>query len=152
MRASSDAVYCEAWTGEVQSSEEVRVSSCACVDKFEGVSVCAYWNCEQRGLDMCSEGGLGWCNLGISLGVGGFFGSWGALLAAWAIFRLLHRARHPSYMRMYGCFVLLGFFWMTAWSIGVVVWGGVDGAIYAGIWWGGLILIDLLYACCTNCS
>lgn len=52
---------------------------------------------------------------------------------------------------MYVCFVLLGFLWMAVWSIGVVIWGGQDGAMYVGIWWGALIVIDLLYACCTNC-
>lgn len=152
VRASSLAEYCDAWTGVVTSTEVVRVSTCACVQPLDEVGVCLYWECERRGMKRCSRGGPGWCNLGVSIGVGGFFGSLGALLAAWAIFRLLHRARHPAHQGMYGRFVLFGFFWMAVWSIGVVIWGGRDAAMYVGIWWGVLIVVDLLYACCTNCS
>ena len=151
MKASSSDEYCDAWTGVVTSDDVISASSCACVQQLESVGVCLYWECERRGMTRCSHGGPGWCDIRVSIWVGGLFGSLGALLAAWAIFRLFHRARHPSHKGIYVCFVLLGFLWMAVWSIGVVIWGGQDGAMYVGIWWGALIVIDLLYACCTNC-
>ncbi len=43
--------------------------------------------------------------------------------------------------------VNLGLMWCVGWAVGVVIWGGEDGATYVGIMWGLPILVTLLYVC-----
>lgn len=143
VRESADAEYCEGWTGVAETSGEVTLSACECVDEWNSVAVCSYWECESRVMKRCSQAGPGWCNIGISVGVGGFFGSWGALLAAWGLLRLVHRAKQ-SYFDSAGYDIFFGFAWMAGWAVGVTIWGGQDGAMYAGIWWGAIVAIGLL--------
>lgn len=88
---------------------------------------------------ICNGAPSSWCNIGVSLGVGGFFGSWGAIVIASSIYF----ANTPDSDFVIGNAVT-GFFWMAGWSAGVVVWGGQDGALYAGLWWGAIILVGWL--------
>ena len=143
MRESSDAEYCDAWTGVAEHSKEVTLSACECVDEWNSVAVCSYWECENRVMRRCSQAGPGWCNIGISVGVGGFFGSLGALFSSWGLLCLVHRAK-DSYFDSSGYDIFFGFAWMAAWSVGVIIWGGQDGATYVGIWWGTIIVVGLL--------
>lgn len=143
VRESSDADYCEGWTGVAETPGEVTLSACECVDEWNSVAVCSYWECESRVMQRCSQAGPGWCNIGVSVGVGGFFGSLGALLAAWGLLRLVHRAKQ-SYFDSAGYDMFFGLAWMAAWAIGVIIWGGQDGAMYAGIWWLSIIAIGFL--------
>lgn len=140
--SNSSPAFCEAWTGVIEGSGEMEVSACECVEQWDGVGVCSYWECKERGLDKCSTTNKGWCNIGVSVGVGGFFGSLGAMLVALSII-------FPVKKKDLDWIVLVpaGLFWMSVWSAGVVVWGGQDGAMYAGIWWGAIIALALLYRC-----
>lgn len=144
VRESSGADYCEAWTAVSEISREVVLLACECVDEWNSVAVCYNWECESRILTRCSRGGPGWCNIGISIGVAGVFGSLGALLAAWGLLRLIHRAKE-SYFDSSGHDIFFGCAWMAAWSVGVLIWGGQDGAMFVGIWWGAIIAVGVLY-------
>lgn len=145
VREPSSETYCEAWTGVIESAEEVEVSTCECIQELSGGSVCSYWECNERGLTKCSHGGPSWCNLGISVGVGGLFGSLGASMLSWGLFGLDVSGRNPNCATILKC--ILGFLWMAGWSAGVIVWGGEDGGMYAGTWWGAIILFGLLCRC-----
>ncbi|CAM9267198.1 unnamed protein product, partial [Laminaria digitata] len=135
---STSGTYCEAWTGVIESAEEVEVSTCECLQEKSGGGVCTYWECNERGLTKCSHGGPSWCNLGVSVGVGGFFGSLGAAMASWGMFALY--STHPHTDCDNKAKIIVGLLWMFGWSAGVVVWGGQDGVTYCGVWWGAVIL------------
>lgn len=135
---SSSAMYCEAWTGVIESSEEAEISSCECIQEVSEGGVCSYWECQEGGLTKCSHGGPSWCNLGVSVGVGGFFGFLGAAFVSSSFFALNMKKPLDDSSNMVK--IILGFLWMSGWSAGVVVWGGQDGAVYAAIWWGAVIL------------
>lgn len=143
VRESSGFDYCEAWTGVSEDSEEVVLSACECVDEWNSVAVCYDWECESRIMGRCSRGGPGWCNIGVSIGVGGVFGSLGALLATCGLLRFVYRAKE-SYFESSGYDIFFGFGWMAAWSVGVLIWGGQDGAMFVGILWGGIVVVGLL--------
>lgn len=138
VRVSPSGQYCEAWTGDIESVEEVETSACECVEEWDGDGFCSFWECRERGLDKCSRYMYGWCNLGVSVGVGGVFGFFGAILAA------LGFAHITEYDEVYMLWIVLGFLWMAVWSAGVVIWGGQDGAMISGIWWGTTVGYGIL--------
>lgn len=123
----------------------MEVSTCECIQELSHGGVCSYWECQERGLTKCSLGGPSWCNIGVSVGVGGFFGSLGAAMLSWGLFGLNVDSQSSDCEGR--CKIIVGFLWMAAWSAGVVIWGGQDGAMYAGIWWGAIILYGLFCRC-----
>lgn len=139
--ASNSSDFCEAWTGVIEGANNIEMSACECVGQWDGVSVCSYWECRERQLKMCLGASGSWCSIGVSLGVGGFIGSWGAVAIAYSIHNLYVYPPVPDSVIRIG---IPGFFWMTAWLVGVVVWGGQDGALYAGLWWGSIIVVGWL--------
>ena len=142
---SPTADFCVAWTGVIDTSDTLGLSTCSCVQRSIATSVCSHWECQMRGMDKCHSAGSGWCDIGYAVGVGGLFGSLGAVFAAVGLFRFLKN--EPPLCRSSGWDYLLGFAWMAVWSIGVVIWGGEDGAIYAILWWMSVIAIGLLCGC-----
>ena len=146
VRASPAAYYCDAWTGVVETSDQVEISVCACTQEADNSRVCLRWECDMRTMTKCSDASSGWCDIGFSIGIGGFLGSFGALFVALGVFRLMKKGQ-PNYRSSSGLYVCLGLAWMAAWSIGVVIWGGVDGALCAALWWGAVIVIGLLRGC-----
>lgn len=134
-RVASSGLYCEAWTGVTESVEEVEASVCECLEEWNGEGTCSYWECEERGMNKCSRGGKSWCNLGVSVGVGGTFGFLGIVYAGFVTF-----AEYSSPLYTLPCTLL----WCSLWAIGVVIWGGQDGAIYAGTWWALALLVAFL--------
>lgn len=146
VRAAPSLEYCEAWTGVTDSRKEVEFSACLCTEASSNATVCLQWECKIRGMVKCSHAGTGWCDMGFSVGIACFFGSLGAALAALGLSRL--RKRNPPVSRACaGMDLCLGSFWMVAWSVGVVMWGGEDGAMTAIIWWGSFLAIGLLCGC-----
>lgn len=145
--STSSPEFCEAWTGVIEGSGEVEVSSCACAEQLDGVGICSCWECKERGMAKCSRANSSWCNIAMSVGVGGFVGSWGAMLVAFGVYISDKRCRHRvDYFDL--CYVLLiGFLSMAGMSVAVLVWGGQDGAVYSGIWWGAIIAGSLLWRC-----
>lgn len=146
VRVSPAADYCDAWTGVVETSDHAEVSVCACTQESDDSRVCLQWACEMRSMTKCSNASPGWCDLGFSIGIGGFIGSFGALLVALGLLRRMKKSESVSRCSP-GLFVFVGFAWMAMWSIGVVIWGGVDGALCAALWWGAFIVIGLLRGC-----
>ena len=145
-RASDSGKYCEAWTGVIQTSAKVETSSCRCIHETSGSTVCDEWECKARSLKKCSHAGAGWCDLRFSLGIGGLFGSLGAALAAMGLSRL--RKRDPPISRACaGVDIFVGSVWMAAWSVGVIIWGGQNGAIIVAYWWGGILAVGMLCGC-----
>lgn len=130
MRVSTSGLYCEAWTGEIVSSEEVQVSSCECLDNWNGDGMCSYWTCKEREMNKCST-----CDLTIAIAAFGLIGMIGVLICASAMCTGSVAA------------VLGGTLWACLWSSGVVIWGGQDGAMYVGIAWVGVLIIASLFKC-----
>lgn len=62
-RSSPSGLYCEAWTGVIEGEEEVEMSTCECVEEWNGDQVCSYWECEERGKS-CSDSALGATGVG----------------------------------------------------------------------------------------
>lgn len=148
-RASTSGEYCEAWTGVTQSSGKVEISSCQCLHETSKSTVCLKWECKTRSMKTCSHAGAGWCDLGFSIGIAGFFGSLGAALAAAGLSRL--RKRNPPISRACaGVDILVGSIWMAAWSVGVIIWGGEHGATVVACWWGGILAVGVLCGCCNT--
>ena len=146
LTASSNPDLCEAWTGVYAGSKKVESSTCACAEQQDRVEVCSSWSCQERHLVKCSRGGTSWCNIRVSIGVGCFFGSFGAMLIAFG-FNSEHKCIQDCSL---WSSVTTGFIWMVGWFGGVVVWGGQDGAVCAGIAWGAIIASGLLYRCLCN--
>lgn len=142
---SPTADFCVEWTGVIDTSNALGVSTCACVQGSTANSVCSHWECQMRGMDRCSSAGSGWCDIDYAVGIGGLFGSLGAIFVAVALFRFLKNS--PPICRSSGLDYFLGFAWMGVWSIGVVIWGGEDGATYVTLWWMSIIAIGLLCGC-----
>lgn len=146
VRPSPSRYYCEAWTGVVENANEASISACACTQESDNSRVCLEWECEVRSMTKCSSASSGWCDIGFSIGIGGFFGSFGAVLVALGLFRLMKKSQ-PLVRSSSGLYILLGLAWMAAWSTGVVIWGGVDGVLCAALWWGAFIVFGLLRGC-----
>lgn len=150
VRASPSGEYCEAWTGVSESTEEEEVSSCECVEHLSGDGICSYWKCKERGLDKCSHASPSWCNIHVSVWVGGLFGSLGALGAVWGFLHLTTNWTHRNVYISPGEPIAAGFLWMAGWSVGVVIWCGQDGALYAGIWWGSILALGSVICCLVD--
>lgn len=146
LTALSGPQFCEAWTGVYEGSKKVEDSTCACAEDLEGIGVCSSWDCQERHLAICSSGGGSWCNIRVSIGVGCFFGSFGALLIA---FGFNYEQEYIADCSLWS-YCMTGFIWMVGWFGGVVVWGGHDGAVCAGIVWGAILAFGLLYRCLCN--
>lgn len=131
--ASSSGHYCDAWNGNLTASRKITVVACRCVSEWNGELVCAYWECEKMSMTKCARHD-GWCNLEVSVGVGGVVGFVGVLVICVSI------CTGRTFLRS-ACGVLFGILWCAIWAIGVVIWGGVDGATYVGIMWGVPILL-----------
>lgn len=136
VRASSGGHYCEAWTGvigEKDSSSRVKVVACECEDEKEwaGEGVCSDWRCKQRMLKKC----LGMCDMRMALGLGGTLGVLG-------IFFMNNAVRGRVAVSMG-----LSLMWMGASAGMVLLWGGIDGVIYAGGLWGVALAMAILSWC-----
>lgn len=144
---SVNAAYCKAWTGVAETSRNADNSVCECYRESEHSLVCVEWECKVRSMIKCSFAGPGWCDMGFSIGIAGFLGSFGSVLVALGVFRLIQKGKSRTSIRSSSAlYVMLGLVWMAAWSIGVVIWGGVDGVMCAILWWGAVIVIGLLRA------
>ncbi|CAM9772153.1 unnamed protein product [Scytosiphon promiscuus] len=144
-RESASGHFCEAWNGNVTAQDEIEVVRCECVAMWDGDRVCSYWECEEIGLATCGSVRGSWCNLGVSVGVGGVFGSLG-ILGVWA--GLLASAKRDRCQLSSWVLVccIMGVAWCMLWSSGVVIWGGVDGATIVGILWGTGLLVAVASA------
>lgn len=75
-----------------------------------------------------------------SLRIGATIGSVGAMSVAYGIFSPYGMGPVVSLV-----LIALGVVWMAGWSAGVVIWGGQDGAMYAGIWWAAIVGLGCIY-------
>ena len=133
VRESASGLYCEAWTGDVESPEELEVASCECSETWNGDGMCSFWTCKERWLDKCTL-----CNLTVAIIVFGLFGMVGVLCCAsgvwtgsWAV-------------------ALFGTLWACMFAPGVVILGGQDGCMYVGIAWAGFLALVYLLRCVTS--
>lgn len=110
----------------------------------------SYWECEELGLDTCASSSRGWCNLGMSIGVGGGMGFLGIVVFGFGL-NAYNSARRFDDKINAGCSVFLAIIWCLLWSSGVVIWGGEEGAITVGIIWGvGLLAAVAMVTCNTR--
>ncbi|CAM9858132.1 unnamed protein product [Ectocarpus fasciculatus] len=146
-REAESGHYCEAWNGNVTASDEVEVVTCECVANWNGDRVCSYWECEEIGLSSCSST-KGWCNLGLSIGLAGVFGLAGAVAAGYSSASFGCFEPSTTGMGAVVCMGVGGILWCMVWAVGVVIWGGEDGAVYVGIMWGvGFLLAAYTTGC-----
>ncbi|CAN0276866.1 unnamed protein product, partial [Scytosiphon promiscuus] len=131
-RSSPSGDYCEAWNGNVTASDEVEVVACECMANWNGDQVCSFWECEELGLSTCNSAGHSWCDLGVSVGVGGGLGLIGVVMICGGILGLSTKA-HSIERNL--SLIAMGVLWCLSWSSAVVVWGGADGATYVGVMW-----------------
>ncbi|CAN0472675.1 unnamed protein product, partial [Ectocarpus sp. 8 AP-2014] len=142
-RPSPSGHYCEAWNGNVTASDEFEIVSCECMANWHGDQVCSFWECEEElGLSTCSSAGASWCDLGVSIGVGGGIGLLGVLAICSGIVlvgRMNSEGQSDTAAGLMS--IALGTVWCLSWSSGVVIWGGEVGATYVGIMWGVPIVL-----------
>ncbi|CAM9099034.1 unnamed protein product, partial [Laminaria digitata] len=105
-RPSPTGAYCEGWTGVVENSDEAHISTCECTQASENARICLQWGCDVRSMTKCSQARPGWCNIGFSIGIGGFLGSFGAVLVGLGLFRLMKKAQSDGRCSS-GLFILL---------------------------------------------
>ena len=92
--------------------------------------------------------------MGVSVGVGGGFGFFGVIafglgLGGCMSGKKLRRGLDLNLSSSeLGCCMFFGIAWCLGWSAGVVIWGGVDGAMIVGIVWGVSLLVSC--ACCLG--
>lgn len=103
----------------------------------------SYWECEELGLNSCSSSTRSWCNLGVSVGVGGGFGLLGIAAFGWGLCTCTDKRGYASDRTDGALAVFLGLVWCLGWSSGVVIWGGVRGATIVGIMWGAGVLAGI---------
>ena len=151
-RTSLSGRYCEAWNGNVTASEKIEVVACECKQEWQGGDVCSYWECEELGLKTCSSSKLCWCNLGVSVGVGGGLGIIGVALVCFCMCAIASPLRvvDEDYKGTVCACGICGLVWCCLWAVGVVIWGGVDGAKYVGIMWGAPISVALSFVVCCR--
>lgn len=151
LRTSASGHYCEAWNGNVTASDEIEVVACECKYEWQGPLVCSYWECEELGLNRCTSSKQSWCDLGVSVGVGGGFGLVGVAFLCLCICSFAPRVEvnDSAIVRGGGICAII---WCCSWASGVVIWGGVDGAIYVGIMWGVPISAALIFVVYDLCS
>ncbi|CAB1099449.1 unnamed protein product [Ectocarpus sp. CCAP 1310/34] len=88
-----------------------------------------------------------WCDLGVSIGVGGGKGLLGVLMICYGIGlvgRTNSRGQLNNAAGLMG--IALGTVWCLSWSSGVVIWEGEVGATYVGIMWGVPIVLAAVVA------
>eukprot|EP00903_Cladosiphon_okamuranus_P019187 g17648.t2 len=147
-RSSPSGDYCEAWNGNVTASDEFEVVACDCIANWDGDQMCSFWECEELGLSTCSSARSSWCNLGVSVGVGGGIGFLGVLLICGVLCRkalMKPSTRADQWDDIVP--VLIGVLWCMVSAVGVVIWGGQDGAAYVGIMWGLPIVVASVVPC-----
>ena len=106
---------------------------------------------KELGLTTCSSAGKSWCNLGVSVGVGGGIGLFGVAMFCAGIYTIFV-VEAETHVRVGLCFVALGMLWCLAWAVGVVIWGGEDGVTYVGIMWGVPILVSVAVIVGIGCQ
>ena len=148
LRTSPSGHCCEAWNGNVTASDEIEVVACECKQEWQGEDVCSYWECEELGLNTCaSYRRESWCNLGVSVGVGGGIGFLGVVMVCYCICAIASPCYSDNQCATIWLFVggVCGLVWCCVWAVGVVIWGGADGAKYVGIMWGAPIFAALSF-------
>lgn len=132
--------YCFRWRGDISSSYELESSVCQCTYRAE--TYCKSWECQERGLIRCAAHEGGWCDLNVSIGVGGGFGVVCIIIGKiWALVsEEKYRYARLSVWFLFGC---------LPWTAGVVIWGGVRGLpIVAGMWMFALVFSCIhIYLC-----
>ncbi|CAM9281965.1 unnamed protein product, partial [Hapterophycus canaliculatus] len=147
-RSSPTGDYCEAWNGNVTASDEYEVVACECKANWNGDQVCSFWECEELGISTCKSAGASWCNLGVSVGVGGGIGFIGVLAICVRLIRI--SAKELAVSRTDVFVIMIDVLWCLAWFFAVVIWGGADGATYVGIMWGVPLAVTAV-GCAYHC-
>lgn len=119
--------YCFRWKGDIFSSYELESSVCECVRRSD--TYCDYWECKERGLVRCASHSGGWCDLNLSIGLGGGAGVLFILIGvAWEF-------DTDDVDCKFGPLLICVIFGCLPWTAGVVIWGGVRGLpIVAAMW------------------
>lgn len=100
---------------------------------------------EELGLSTCSSAGASWCDLGVSVGVGGGIGLLGVLAICGGVGMVgKMNSRGQSGTAGGLISITLGMVWCLSWASGVVIWGGEAGATYVGIMWGVPIVLAVV--------
>lgn len=103
---------------------------------------------EELGLSTCSSAGASWCDLGVSVGVGGGIGLLGVLTICGGVGLVCRiNSQGESHTATGLIFITLGVVWCLSWASGVLIWGGEDGATYVGIMWGVPIVMAVASRC-----
>lgn len=86
--------------------------------------------------------------MGWSIGLAGVFGLAGALATGFSFASFGCFERSTTGMGAVVCMGVGGILWCMVWSVGVVIWGGLDGVVYVGIMWGvGFLLATNTTGC-----
>lgn len=150
LETSDSGKYCDAWNGKITASEEIEVVACRCLKGLNGDHACPSWECKELGLSHCASSGGNWCNIVVSVGVGGGFGLIGVICLCVAIQAISDG--ECDKLLIYGLLGIFGILWCSLWAAGVVIWGGADGALYVRILWGVPIAWTLIVSAgCPSC-
>lgn len=104
----------------------------------------------ELGLSTCNSAGKSWCDLGISVGVGGGLGFIGVIMICGGLIKISVEQKERGCPTVQNVLVIvMGVLWCLSWSSAVVVWGGVDGATYVGIMWGLPIMLTVTVLYCA---
>lgn len=108
LRTSPSGYYCDLWSGHTIVSG-AHTAACQCLSEWNGNSSCYFWECESRFLDKCGSGDS-WCNLGVSIGVGGGFGLVGVIMMVYGVYMCTTSTFDRDIVAGV-CGFLLGMFW-----------------------------------------
>lgn len=125
--------------------------TCKCVAEWHSDSVCLYWECEEESLYMCHSIAPGWCNVKDSVGYGGGFGMLG-VISVCTVFLDIPSICDPSRSSISYLGCTLGIAWCISWSFPVVIWGGVDGAVFVMVMWGFPLLLCAFFGRYTRAA
>ncbi|CAM9835215.1 unnamed protein product [Discosporangium mesarthrocarpum] len=135
---SLEGQYCQAWTGFIESVEEVESTACECMENVTADSICSRWRCLEKGLSKCEA--MDWCDLGISVGVGGGSGLLATL--TYLCFKIpRYRPPHFKFDSRDTQWLVFLLMWWALWSPLVVIKGGQDGAMWVALLWFGPVLL-----------
>ena len=126
--------YCERWTGDILSENEVEAAACQC--DVKQATHCRHWTCKDRGLKICRRK-WGWCNFTFALIVAG---GGGTICLLGGMFsglkeRNLYRRMERFYFGSVFCFLF---------TPGVLIWGGETVVPWVALMWGVTLLISLI--------